>query len=81
MVESPLADAGVSGRGYGLYQRALPQMVGIGPFISHRDTPFCKMQSGTLELTLFMVGLLRLMLPEAFDSGHDRPGNHPSQRT
>ena len=41
-----------------------PQMVGIGPFISHHDTPFKDMPSGSLELTLFMLGLIRLMLPD-----------------
>lgn len=41
-----------------------PQMVGIGPFISHKDTPFAKEASGTLELTLYMLGLLRLMIPK-----------------
>lgn len=38
-------------------------MVGIGPFIPHHDTPFAQELPGTLELTLFMLGLLRLMLP------------------
>lgn len=42
-----------------------PQMVGIGPFIPHHDTPFAQKDSGTVELTLFMMGLLRLMLPSA----------------
>lgn len=41
-----------------------PQMVGIGPFIPHHDTPFHDKAAGTLELTLFMLGLLRLMLPQ-----------------
>lgn len=41
-----------------------PQMVGIGPFIPHHDTPFNKHNAGTLELTLFMLGLIRLMLPK-----------------
>lgn len=41
-----------------------PQMVGIGPFIPHHDTPFAKEKAGSLELTLFMLGLVRLMLPE-----------------
>lgn len=41
-----------------------PHMVGIGPFIPHRDTPFGDEPAGTLELTLFMLGLLRLMLPK-----------------
>lgn len=40
-----------------------PHMVGIGPFIPHHDTPFAKETAGTLELTLFLLGLLRLMLP------------------
>ena len=41
-----------------------PQMVGIGPFIPHHDTPFSNEAAGTLELTLFMLGLLRLILPK-----------------
>lgn len=42
-----------------------PHMVGIGPFIPHHNTPFANEKAGTLELTLFMLGLLRLMLPQA----------------
>ena len=41
-----------------------PQMVGIGPFVPHQDTPFGGEAAGTLELTLYMLGLLRLMLPK-----------------
>lgn len=41
-----------------------PQMVGIGPFIAHHDTPFKAEKNGTLEETLFLLGLLRLMLPK-----------------
>lgn len=40
-----------------------PQMVGIGPFISHKDTPFKNEKSGTVDFTLFMLGLIRLTLP------------------
>ena len=40
-----------------------PQMVGIGSFIPHHDTPFREEQAGTLELTLFLLGLLRLLIP------------------
>ncbi|AHF09294.1 MULTISPECIES: [FeFe] hydrogenase H-cluster radical SAM maturase HydE [Dehalobacter] len=40
-----------------------PHMVGIGPFIPHHETPFADQESGTLELTLFLLGLIRLMLP------------------
>lgn len=42
-----------------------PEMIGIGPFISHHDTPFRDMPSGGADLTVFMIGVLRLMLPEA----------------
>ena len=41
-----------------------PHMVGIGPFIPHHDTPFADHKAGTLELTLYLLGLLRLMLPK-----------------
>jgi len=40
-----------------------PHMVGIGPFIPHHGTPFAQMKAGTLELTLFLLGIIRLMLP------------------
>lgn len=40
-----------------------PHMVGIGPFISHKDTPFRDMPSGSLELTLKMLAIIRLLLP------------------
>lgn len=40
-----------------------PQMVGIGPFVSHQDTPFAKEPGGTVELTLYLLGLLRLLKP------------------
>ncbi len=40
-----------------------PHMVGIGPFISQHDTPFSDFESGTLDQTLFMLGLIRLTLP------------------
>lgn len=42
-----------------------PHMVGIGPFLPHRDTPFGHEPAGSLELTLFLLGVLRLMLPQA----------------
>lgn len=41
-----------------------PHMVGIGPFVPHHDTPFAEEKGGTVELTLFLIGLLRVMLPK-----------------
>lgn len=40
-----------------------PQMVGIGPFIPHKDTPFAKEKSGTLEQTLRLLSIIRLIHP------------------
>ena len=42
-----------------------PQMVGIGPFIPHKETPFKDFPAGSMDLTLFLIGLIRLMLPNA----------------
>lgn len=41
-----------------------PHMVGIGPFIPHHATPFANEPPGTLDLTLFLLGCIRLMLPK-----------------
>ncbi len=42
-----------------------PHMVGIGPFIPHSETRFAEEKSGSLEKTLVLIGLIRLMLPKA----------------
>lgn len=41
-------------------------MCGIGPFIPHKDTPLAKEKGGTLEKTIIMLALIRLMLPKVF---------------
>ena len=41
-----------------------PQMVGVGPFLPHKDTPFRDEKPGSVELTLFVLALCRLMLPD-----------------
>ena len=45
-------------------QELQPQMIGIGPFVPHHDTPFADEKSGTLDLTLRLLGILRLMFPK-----------------
>lgn len=46
------------------YLRELePHMIGIGPFIHHRDTPFADQPDGSYELTLYCLSMLRLMFP------------------
>ena len=46
-------------------QKLSPQMVGIGPFIPHTQTPFANKPQGSVQLCLFLIALLRLMLPNA----------------
>lgn len=42
-----------------------PQMIGLGPFLPHRATPFADKPAGNLELTLRLLAILRLMHPTA----------------
>lgn len=65
MVGSPWQTAENLASDFKFIEELQPEMVGIGPFIPHKDTPFRDMKSGTLEETLFCIGLLRLMLPKA----------------
>ena len=44
-------------------EKLQPEMVGIGPFIPHHDTPFKGEPQGGLELTLYLLSLIRLLLP------------------
>ena len=39
-------------------------MIGIGPFLPHHDTPFADEKPGSTEMTLYLLGLIRLMLPD-----------------
>ena len=42
-----------------------PQMIGIGPFIPHHDTPFGTDPAGSVGMTLKLLSLFRLMHPSA----------------
>lgn len=41
-----------------------PQMVGIGPFIPHKDTPLSDKKAGDLNTTLVLLSIIRLLLPK-----------------
>ncbi len=41
-----------------------PQMVGIGPFIPHHGTRYAKEKAGSVELTLFLLSVIRILLPQ-----------------
>lgn len=46
-------------------RRLAPQMIGIGPFVPHHATPFARERAGSVELTLRLLSILRLMHPRA----------------
>ena len=45
-------------------QKLQPEMVGIGPFIPHHDTRYAKDQAGSVEMTLFLLSVIRILLPK-----------------
>ncbi|MDR0405891.1 MAG: [FeFe] hydrogenase H-cluster radical SAM maturase HydE [Clostridiales bacterium] len=65
MVGSPYQTAETLAEDLTFIKELDPQMVGIGPFLPHKDTRFAEEKAGSLELTLFLIGVLRLMLPNA----------------
>ncbi len=40
-----------------------PEMCGIGPFIPHHETPFAEEPAGSVELTCFLLSVIRLVHP------------------
>ena len=46
-------------------QELEPDMIGIGPYISHENTPFKDKENGTLSQTLKLIAILRCMFPYA----------------
>lgn len=45
-------------------QELKPQMIGIGPFIAHKDTPFGNEPNGSVDRTLRLLSVLRLLFPK-----------------
>ena len=41
-----------------------PEMVGIGPFIPHHDTQFADCEAGTVNMTIRLLSIIRLLLPD-----------------
>lgn len=46
-------------------ERFSPEMIGLGPFLPHHDTPFASCPPGSMELTLKLLSIFRLMHPDA----------------
>lgn len=58
-----------------------PDMIGIGPFLPHSDTPFCNEKKGSLQRTLTLIAILRLMFPYALIPSTTALGTlHPNGR-
>lgn len=58
-----------------------PDMIGIGTFITHKDTPFAAMENGSLELALRLIAVLRLLFPHALIPATTALGTiHPQGR-
>ena len=64
MVGSPWQTADCLVADLRFLEKLQPAMVGIGPFIPHKDTPLAQFPAGTLEQTLLLLGVLRLMFPD-----------------
>ena len=63
MVGSPFQTAKCIAKDLKFIEELKPDMCGIGPFISHKDTPFCDCPNGDLELCLFLLSVIRLIHP------------------
>lgn len=46
-------------------QELEPDMIGIGPYIMHSDTPFKGYDNGKVSMTLRLISILRLLFPYA----------------
>lgn len=65
MVESPYQTLENIAKDLLFIKELNPEMIGIGPFIPHKDTPFKDFESGTMEMTLRLISILRLLCPKA----------------
>lgn len=41
-----------------------PHMVGIGPFLPHHETKFAEEKAGSVDQTLFLLSVIRILLPK-----------------
>ena len=63
MVGSPYQTVKTLARDLKFIEEFRPEMCGIGPFIPHRDTIFRDYPAGTLELTCYLLSIIRIILP------------------
>ena len=63
MVGSPFQTAAHIAKDLCFIQDFKPDMCGIGPFIPHKDTPFCCYDGGSAALTCFLLSVVRIIHP------------------
>lgn len=63
MVGSPYQTPNTLAKDLKFIETFKPDMCGIGPYITHKDTPFKGMPSGSFELTLYLLSIVRLIDP------------------
>lgn len=63
MVGSPYQTSLTLAKDLKFIETFAPAMCGIGPYLTHKDTPFKDMPSGSLELTLYLLSIIRLIDP------------------
>lgn len=63
MVGSPFQTAECLAKDLKFIENFKPDMVGIGPFIPHNDTPFRNYPPGSTELTCFLLSVIRIIHP------------------
>lgn len=63
MVGSPFQTSESMGDDFILIQNLMPQMVGIGPYLTNRDTPFSEFNNGDINHVLVCYCLTRLINP------------------
>ena len=63
MVGSPYQTVSHIAKDLKFIEKFKPDMCGVGPFIPHHDTPFADKCAGTLELTCYLLSIIRLIHP------------------
>jgi biotin synthase len=63
MVGSPNQTAETLAKDLKFIEDFKPDMCGIGPFVPHKDTPFRDCPAGTVELTCYLLSIIRLIHP------------------
>lgn len=65
MVGSPFQNSSTLVKDLLFLKELNPEMVGIGPFVPHHESVFKDFEHGSLDLTLMLLSIIRLMMPDA----------------